>query len=233
MAFAVAFLLVALVFAAYAVTLGGWWWALLWPTVSFAVVATGYAGLGARVFGKRADGTHRPLHLVLLLPFLAVSALAWHLHRVIRRGQAWHEFSPGLFAGRRVFAHELPSGIDFIIDLTSEFRPPYGIRTARKYLFAPILDAEAPPDEVLRDVVAQIMNYPGRVYIHCAQGHGRTGLLAAAILLARGSASNAPEALAAVKTIRTGVDLRPCQLRALERFAESCKQNERREIPPS
>src|SRR5256885_1245292 len=31
-------------------------WLLLWPGVSFLVLAAAYAGLGPRVYGKRADG---------------------------------------------------------------------------------------------------------------------------------------------------------------------------------
>jgi hypothetical protein len=36
----------------------------------------------------------------------------------------------------------------------------------------------------------------GRLYIHCAQGHGKTGLLAAALLLRRGIAEDAADAVA-------------------------------------
>ncbi|MFP2931679.1 tyrosine-protein phosphatase, partial [Pyxidicoccus sp. 3LG] len=39
---------------------------------------------------------------------------------------------------------------------------------------------------------------PGPLYVHCAQGHGRTGMIAAALLVARGDAADAATALARV-----------------------------------
>ena len=72
-------------------------------------------------------------------------------------------------------------------------------------------------------------NYPGRartadelnacidalpetgVYIHCAQGHGRTGFFACALLLRRGLAATAAEAEARVVAARPGVKLRQAQ----------------------
>lgn len=114
MVFAVAFLLVAVVFAGYAVVLGGWAWVVLWPAASFAAVGLGYAGLGVRVFGKRADGGHGWLHFATLLPFLGMTGLAWHLRRIFDREPVWHEVLPGVFAGRRAFVRELPPGIELV-----------------------------------------------------------------------------------------------------------------------
>lgn len=224
MVFAVAFLLVAVVFAGYAVVLGDWAWVLLWPAASFAAVGLGYAGLGVRVFGKRADGGHGWLHFATLLPFLGMTGLAWHLRRLLDREPVWHEILPGVFAGRRAFVRELPPGIEMVVDLTSEFRPPRGIRVGRKYRCVPVLDGAPLHDAALRELVAEIAAFPGKVYIHCAQGHGRTGLVMSAVLLTRGTATTADEALAAVRAIRPGVDLMPRQRRALERFAAARKR---------
>lgn len=219
MAFALAFLLVAAVFASYAVTLGGWAWVLLWPAASFACVGLAYAGLGVRVFGKTASGTRRGPHFAVLLPFLLVTWLAWHLYRMTHREPVWHEIRPGLFAGRRASVRELPPEIDLVVDLTSEFREPRGIRTGRAYRCLPTLDADAPPDSEFRELVEEIAAHPGRVYVHCAQGHGRTGLVVAAVLLARGHAETPADAVEAVRAVRRGVRLKPRQLAALRRFA--------------
>ena len=42
---------------------------LLWPGVSFTLVGMAYAGLGAPVFGKQADGT---LHWQLITTYLTI-----------------------------------------------------------------------------------------------------------------------------------------------------------------
>jgi protein-tyrosine phosphatase len=47
----------------------------------------------------------------------------------------------------------------------------------------------------------------GTIYIHCAQGHGRTGMFAAAVLLSSGQAATPEEALRLVTSARPGVRL--------------------------
>ena len=55
--------------------------------------------------------------------------------------------------------------------------------------------------------------------MHCANGRGRTGLVAAAWLLAHGRADSAADALARVQAARPAVRLLPRQWAALEAFA--------------
>jgi protein-tyrosine phosphatase len=54
--------------------------------------------------------------------------------------------------------------------------------------------------------------------IHCAQGHGRTGLVASAVLLVSGKAQTAADAIAMVQSVRPGVDLNREQRFVLERL---------------
>src|SRR3954469_17281813 len=86
------------------VVLGGGWLLLLWPGVSFLLVAAAYAGLGPRVYGKRADGRLAGWAVLVLLPFLLLTWLVWHLGRLVQRGPACHEIAPGLWLGRRPLA---------------------------------------------------------------------------------------------------------------------------------
>ena len=55
--YGILFLIVSGVFAYYGYLIGGWGWLLWWPALSFSTVACGYLGLGAKIFGKRTDGT--------------------------------------------------------------------------------------------------------------------------------------------------------------------------------
>ena len=51
---------------------------------------------------------------------------------------------------------------------------------------------------ILGTAIGDSIGLPGDVYIHCAEGHGRTALVATSILLARGDAQSAGEAIARV-----------------------------------
>ncbi|WAS94046.1 phosphatase domain-containing protein [Nannocystis punicea] len=213
------------VFAAYAAMLlapavwfGGWTWLLAWPALSFALVAAAYAGLGARMFGKRSDGTIAPLHRLALLPFHGLVAAVWHGLRLSRREPAWCELVPGVLIGRRLLPRELPANVELIIDLTAEFPEPPGVRSAAAYRSLPTLDAGRAAPAEFRALVEEVAASSQTVFIHCAQGHGRTGTFAAAVLIVRGLATDPAEALAMLQRVRPGIRLKPAQLRALAAF---------------
>jgi protein-tyrosine phosphatase len=213
------FLLIACYFASVAYFVGGWGWLLAWPALSFAVVAAGYAGLGPRIFGKRDDGRLAVLRCLVLLPYLALTWIAWHLRRLVSRQPCCHEVAPGLWLGRRPLAREVPAGVVLLVDLTAEFWPARGVRDGRTYLTLPTLDADSPDEARLRAFVEQVASHPGPVYVHCALGLGRSALLVAAVLLQRGLAADEREALRVLRAIRPGVRLSGRQRRLLQRLA--------------
>jgi protein-tyrosine phosphatase len=97
------------------------------------------------------------------------------------------------------------------VDLTAEFPEPRGVRTGRTYLCVPILDGAATDEQTLRELIDKIVAWPGGVYIHCAMGHGRSAMVAAAVLLARGLAVTAGEAEQSLRRGRPGVRLNRAQ----------------------
>jgi protein-tyrosine phosphatase len=106
-----------------------------------------------------------------------------------------------------------------VLDLTAEFPEPAGVRDGRDYICRPLLDATAPGPQIMQEWIMDLVRRPGCLYIHCAQGHGRTGLLAAALLLQRGVATDAADAIARVQAVRPGVRLNGAQRRCLTEFA--------------
>lgn len=60
-------------------------------------------------------------NVLLLLPFFVVTWLLWHLQILFTREPRHVEVAPGIWLGRRCFAHELPEKIAVVVDLTSEF----------------------------------------------------------------------------------------------------------------
>jgi len=190
----------------------------LWPALSFVVVGLGYARLGARVFGKRSDGTLSPLVQVLLAPYLAVSWIVWRMLR-LGRERCWDQVAPGIYLGRRPYARELPDDVRLIVDLTAEFPRSIPHAPALEYLCLPTLDASVPAETEMRALMGRIMEHPGPMYIHCAQGHGRSAVVAGAVLVARGIARDATEAEAHMKGIRPGVKMSRVQREQLGALA--------------
>ena len=189
---------------------------LIWAAISFGCVALGYAGIGARVFGKRADGRIRWPMKILLFPYLFYTSLIWHLYRLVSREDAFNCIDDDLVVGRRLLTAEVPDGFDHYVDLTAEFEDPSQIRTKDSYRSFPILDASIPSIAELESAVEAAKD--GRTYIHCAQGHGRTGLFALALLIHRGRITSAEEGLDLLKSLRPAINLNREQSGFIDRY---------------
>lgn len=214
MKYAVALGLIAVIFEVWALEYPRASAGLLWLSLAFAWVAAGYAGLGPRVFGKRPDGSMAPLPRFILFPYLVYTGLVWHLCRLLSREDAFNRIDDDLVVGRRLLAREVPGGFDHYVDLTCEFEEPRGIRSRKGYLCLPILDAGVPSHDELRQAVAATGR--GSTYVHCAQGHGRTGLFALALLFHRGRIGSPQEGLALLQQVRPAIRLNRVQRRFIE-----------------
>ena len=200
---------------------GGRWWGLLWPAVGFAAAALAYALGRPGVLGKRA-GLWR---LLPVLPYRWFALGVWHLHRRLGdRGAACDRLHGDLFVGRRPLAGDLPAEVAadpdaMILDLTAEFPDVPAVRNRPGYRCEPVLDAAAPSADELARIVS-LLPPPGGPpgLIHCANGRGRTGLVAAAWVLAHGLAGDADAAVERVRTARPAVRLLPRQRTVLEEF---------------
>jgi hypothetical protein len=226
MKFAVLFLILSIALGAAAVDLGDALLVLLWPSANFAVIAAAYAGLGPRVFAKRPDGTLAPLSVILLFPYLALGWLVWHVARLIKREPPFDTLVEDIYIGRRLLPDEYPPGIASVVDLTCEFPEPRRVRLGRFYRSLPVLDGSVPDSGALQELVREIPHFRGGVYIHCAEGHGRTATAAAALLLLRGDASTPTEAIELVLKRRPRARVNSAQHRALEEFAAAISGGE-------
>jgi protein-tyrosine phosphatase len=203
---------------ALALLLGTGAWALVWLGASILVVGGAYLGPGPRVLGKREDGSLAWLPVVLLLPYFLLASVVWHVRRALSRERCFHEVAPGLLLGRRPFAHELPPEVSLVVDLTAEFSEPRAVRTRARYLCHPVLDMCAPDEDGLVSVVGTVLAEPGPVYVHCAQGHGRSSTIVAAVLLALGHSEDVHDAEEHLRRARPGVKLHPEQRELLTRM---------------
>jgi len=194
MKYGLLFLTLSILLLIAAISSGGLMWLLLWPALSLAVVASGYLGLGAKVFGKTSAGTIRVINFIVLFPYLITLWTLWHFARLFRRETPYHTLTENIIIGRRLMAHELPDEIEHVVDLTCEFIEPKPMRQL-SYVSMPILDGASINPELLRESAEAVSRLSGKVYIHCAEGRGRTGLFAVAVLLALNPEWSVQEAL--------------------------------------
>jgi hypothetical protein len=197
---------------------GGAAWALLWPGWSVLVVGLGYLGLGPRVLGKRPDGTLAPWVVAILLPYFAVAWVLWQLRSRAFGVPAFDEVGPGLYVGRRPLDRaEFPKDARCVVDLCAEF--PRAAPPELRYVCVPTLDTSVPSDAELASLLDAMAREEGPIFVHCAMGRGRSATIAAALLLRRGIATSAQDAVQRLAQVRRGVRLHAVQQAALERLA--------------
>ena len=224
MKYAATFFLMGCCWLVVAAANGGWYWLLAWPAVSFLLVALAYATSNPALLGKQPAGGIRIGSALLLLPYFALTWATWHVVRLGSRGGAGHEVAPGVYVGRRPYLRELPPDTRLVVDMTGEFVAARGIRLGpgRSYLCVPTLDGSAPPESALRtisDAIATVREKGGSVYIHCAQGRGRSAAVAAAVLIAKGLAADVDEAERLMTKARPVVRLNAAQRAWVKRVA--------------
>ena len=118
-----------------------WMLWLSWASLSFALVACGYAFLGAGVFAKNEQGRHAASAKALLFPYLCVvrlNALFW-----LRGRRLSDEILPGLYLGSVKQAGKF----DAVLDCAAEFERPGG---AQIYASLPMLDMITPGADELK-----------------------------------------------------------------------------------
>lgn len=197
----------------------GGYWLLAWLGGNFLALGLAHFWGQPGIFGKRPDGTLPGWSRIVFLPLFLYSSLVWQLIRRISRSKPFDVVNDRLVVGRRLLPGEATVQFDQVVDLTAEFQEPELLRNAPGYRCFPILDGGAPSPEALRVAVGDLG--PGRIFIHCAQGHGRTGLFALAVLLQSGAVRTVEEGLRLLIAARPGIRLNQEQRRCLDIFARA------------
>ena len=193
---------------------------LLWPAADLFLLAFAYGRNEPKWLGKRVDGSLDPLRIFVFAPYFFLTWICWNGYvRLVR--EAWsHEVAPNLWVGRRPSPRHVPVGA-LVVDLTAEFSAHKSLIGQEQLLCLPTLDARSPGSTALRKLARRLVTAPHPLYIHCAQGHGRSATLAAVIMVLRGDVSTIEEAIAEMQRIRPLVHLHSVQLRdAIQALAE-------------
>lgn len=197
---------------------GGLAWLALWPAVSFVIAGGAYVAGAPAPFGKRADGSMSLVSVAALFPYLALNWALWHVMRMRWKRAPSHQIAPGLWLGQRPLPGELPAGTTLVVDLTCEFRAHPEVLAGTVYRCLPTLDGRAPDERELASLVAEIVAHDGVAYVHCAAGHGRSAVVVACVLIARGLAADEGDALRRLRAIRPTVSLTEEQRERVRRF---------------
>jgi hypothetical protein len=210
--------LIGLVLIAIGFVERGWFILLVWLGGNFSILGLAHWRGAHRVFGKRPDGIIQIWHGFIFLPLLTYTSFVWHLTRLFTRESAYNMVTEQLVVGRRLLPSELGEKFDNYVDLTAEFSEPAAIRLSPAYRCFPILDGATPTPHALRQAVSRLRQ--GRTFIHCAQGHGRTGLFVLAILLSSGVVSSVEDGLRILTTARPAIRLNREQRECIRIFAK-------------
>ncbi|HEX8202449.1 MAG TPA: dual specificity protein phosphatase family protein [Isosphaeraceae bacterium] len=236
----IAFVILGLALAVLALGLAraatGAWWLLVGLEADLAACFLALAGLyAARWAGFAAEDLvdrprWSPLVRAALLPYLGLAKVTLAVTRRVDREEPMNGLVPGLFIGRLPVRSErgrlAEAGIASVLNLCWEFPGRSGdagmpgLATA----VVPILDGAPPSSRQFREAVDRVERWraEGRtVLIHCAQGHGRTATVAAAVLCRLGLASDAAAALARIRAVRPRARPSQVQREALERYLAS------------
>lgn len=198
--------------------------AVLWhvSSVGFAVAVASLPSLASkttRLLGKRSDGTIDPVRLVLFWPYHVGLRAKLAIQRKLGTEPTWNAVATDLFIGG------WPDGVSSsppvnglaVLDVTCEL--PLQLHPSA-YVAFPVWDTRAPsPEQIemaVRWALHQQINEGHRVLVHCAHGHGRSGCMMAALLIAKGLAGTVIEAEAIMKKGRPKVRLNERQRRAVE-----------------
>ncbi|MCL2622666.1 MAG: hypothetical protein FWD31_03275, partial [Planctomycetaceae bacterium] len=191
--------------ARYAVVCG----LLSWLAVSCVWVAAAFfLHRPKMLMGKRQSGSVFLLFCVINLPFLVIYWITWLI-----RHFGFRHVPVNAIAGTNISVscwpgfHVALDGYDLVIDATSEM-PAWYKRGNAKYVCLPNLDGVpldccVLPVEIDRDM---------RILIHCAQGRGRSALVASLVLVKLGYAETADDAVQLLQQSRPSVTLSRHQL---------------------
>jgi predicted protein tyrosine phosphatase len=201
-----------------------WSYLLLSAGLGFGLMGMAYLRRWTGVLGKRRDGRLIFSSYLLFWPYHLMNWMTCLVFRLIAQEHPFDPIATGVYLGARLLSSDKPAfekaGIRSVLDLTSEFSEARFIRSKAGYACLPLLDRTAPsPSEFAAavDFITRSLER-GPAYVHCALGHGRSAVIAAAWMVKSGNASSATDALVKLKAARPGVSPSKAQFKALENF---------------
>ena len=151
---------------------------------------------------RKEDGSIRWPVAFWMAPWLLFVRMVWHLHNIVSRTPLYSEIVPDLFVGRLCEYQSLPGDVSVVVDLTAEFPTPRSLRSKVLTICLPTLDGCPPDSKKCQQAFELIDNQSGRIYVCCANGHGRSVTFAAAWLGLQGKCLSAADSVKLIQAAR-------------------------------
>ena len=191
----------------------------IWFGLCWIVMGAAYAKPGTNLFGKNESGQIPLRSKLIFFPCLVFTHIVWHLACRVAKEDPYNRLDDELIVGRRLLPHEMPEEVTHVLDLTTEFSEPAAIVDKKHYIHFPIMDAHIPERAALASLLDGLPN-DGVLYIHCAQGHGRTGTVALATLATRKQINNVKDGLTLLQGKRPLLNINSEQTRFVEAYLQ-------------
>lgn len=182
-------------------------WIFAWASLSCGLAAWAYVANRPGIYGKRR-GRLVWWRAAPTAIFLGAFRIACALMRTWRGHPTTSRVSTSVWVAGRIEAADLPAGLDFVVDLVSEFPEPADVRSRPGYRFLAVLDGGVPPAiEPVLALLEELADPQRPTLVHCDSGMGRAPTFAALLMLRRGEADTVDEARAAIERARPFVHL--------------------------
>jgi len=169
---------------------------ILWLVVNFSIMTSAYAfNKPSWIMGKNQKGEIAKTLLILNLPWLFFTWIIFWLQMLLSRENRVNEIIPNhIYIASRPLKGFDYEPYDLVVDLTAEFLKD----SVNSYICYPNLDGMALSQsyksiEILKNK---------RVLVHCANGHGRSALFVAGLLVDLELVESFKEGLDIVKQCR-------------------------------
>jgi hypothetical protein len=120
----------------------------------------------------------------------------------------------GIYVGRFCMRYpsQFPVECTHVVDLTAEFPVRHRVLLGRTFRCLPSLDREMPQEQPLGLLAREVADWDGITYIHCANGHGRSAVLAAMVLVLRGECVSVADGIRKMQLRRPVISCQPHQM---------------------
>lgn len=192
-------------------------------SVAFSGVAVAYATGRPGLLMKRDDGSQPIFAWLVLWPYFLLAHGSLLLYRLSNhRKTRVAEVIPGIWFARRLTRREFrEAGVRWsaVLDLAAEFPRIASADTAYRSL--PMLDGAVPSEDQIDEAVTWIDTQVtrGPLLVHCALGHGRTGMVILAWLLLQRHVPDVKTGVNHLRARRSTFGMSKAQLAALEALA--------------
>ncbi len=195
---------------------------LFWFSLSYPILGLIYFINKPKLFYKsKNSGKLSIISNLAILPYFLIIYSIWFFKYKFSKENKYDFFFENYYIGKKLIYKDLPNDIEIVVDLTAELNEDYSIIQNKKYISFPILDASIPDEVDFYLFIKEVSKLRSNIYIHCAEGHGRTALVAIILYLIRNKKQSVEEAFEFIKGKRRKIKLNKEQESFLNKFVKS------------